>query len=218
MDHNPEDIRLTIRALVQCIQQSNKPSSPVEANQLAHIRKVIRFLSLTQQQIDELPTHEKESVLQIRASAVQKMRDAKSLQEKQQQVSRSRAFSHGACTSSSDTTTMPIGIMAPPPARAPTMVPEQQDLRDRALSHGTCRGSNDSMGMSIGMMAPPHPTESVCVPNIGGISTAQPGIASSAPASFGLLEQPPGDGGSMGPPATYLRKTSGVHGSSRFLG
>jgi len=76
-----EDVRRTVRALVGVIQQAALGSSPVAESQVAHVRKVVRLLSLSHDQIDALPSAEREQVLSIRSSAVQKMKMAHALQD-----------------------------------------------------------------------------------------------------------------------------------------
>ena len=48
-DH--EDVKKTIRALVGVIQSASQGGSPVDHNQLDHIRKVVRLLSLSHEQV-----------------------------------------------------------------------------------------------------------------------------------------------------------------------
>jgi len=49
-----EDVRRTVRALVGVIQQAALGSSPVAESQVAHVRKVVRLLSLSHDQVKRL--------------------------------------------------------------------------------------------------------------------------------------------------------------------
>ena len=72
-----DELRACIRALVGVIQSASArltTGSPVDDGQLAQVRKVVRLLSLSQDQIDAMPSAERSVVLSIRNSAVQKMK------------------------------------------------------------------------------------------------------------------------------------------------
>ena len=51
---DPEDVKKTIRALVGVIQSASQGGSPVDHQQLDHIRKVVRLLSLSHEQVRRL--------------------------------------------------------------------------------------------------------------------------------------------------------------------
>ena len=69
-----DELRLCIRALVGVIQQASQGNSPMAESQVAHVRKVVRLLSLSSEQIEELPSAERAQVVSIRTSAVHKMK------------------------------------------------------------------------------------------------------------------------------------------------
>lgn len=73
------ELRSCIRALVTVIRQANVGESPVQTAQLAHIRKVVRLLSLSEAQLAEMDADERAKVLTIRDNAIQKMKLANSL-------------------------------------------------------------------------------------------------------------------------------------------
>ena len=70
-----EEVRECIRKLVGVIRSaSSGSSSPVDDAQLTHIKKVVRLLSLSTDQIAAMTPNEQEQIHLIRNSAVQKMR------------------------------------------------------------------------------------------------------------------------------------------------
>jgi len=71
---DPDALRECIRRLVGVIRQSSLGESPVESDQLEHIKKVIRVLSLSEEQIDSMGEVERAQVLNIRKNALSKMR------------------------------------------------------------------------------------------------------------------------------------------------
>uniref|UniRef100_A0A7S4C0H3 Uncharacterized protein n=1 Tax=Chrysotila carterae TaxID=13221 RepID=A0A7S4C0H3_CHRCT len=79
--HSDEDVRDCIRMLVAVIRSAHSGNSPVHEEQLAQMRKVVRLLSLSREQIDAMPVAERESVLHIRHSAIQKMIMARAVQK-----------------------------------------------------------------------------------------------------------------------------------------
>ena len=68
-DESCDETRQCIRALVTVIRQAQGGSSPVDNGQLAHMRKVVRLLSLSEQQLAEMPPDEREAVVKIRCAA-----------------------------------------------------------------------------------------------------------------------------------------------------
>ena len=50
-----EDVKRTIRALVGVIQSASQGGSPVDHNQVDHVRKVVRLLSLSHEQVSHMP-------------------------------------------------------------------------------------------------------------------------------------------------------------------
>ena len=76
---SPEDVRMCIRALVGVIQHASSGNSPVDEGQVKHVRKVVRLLSLSQEQLGAFSDEERQQVLAIRHNAVHKMRMAHSL-------------------------------------------------------------------------------------------------------------------------------------------
>uniref|UniRef100_A0A7S0Q2E1 Uncharacterized protein n=1 Tax=Coccolithus braarudii TaxID=221442 RepID=A0A7S0Q2E1_9EUKA len=80
MMHSDEDARECIRMLVHVIRQANTGSSPVDHGQLAHMRKVVRLLSLSDEQLAAMQPSERQSVGHIRNAAVQKMKLARTVQ------------------------------------------------------------------------------------------------------------------------------------------
>lgn len=73
-----EETRQCIRALVACIRAA-KGHGPAHEEQLTQMRKVVRLLSLTEEELAGMPTEQRESVLAIRQSTLDKMRRAKQL-------------------------------------------------------------------------------------------------------------------------------------------
>ena len=69
-DGSCDETRQCIRALVTVIRQAQGGSSPVDNGQLAHMRKVVRLLSLSDQQLDEMPPDEREAVISIRCARI----------------------------------------------------------------------------------------------------------------------------------------------------
>ncbi len=74
-----EEVRHTIRGLVSIIQSASRGDSPVDDAQLSYIRKVVRLLSLSEEQVQAMSPAEQEQVTSIRASAIQKMKLAQGL-------------------------------------------------------------------------------------------------------------------------------------------
>merc|ERR1712228_279224 len=74
-----EEGRQCIRALVTVIRQAQQGSSPVDDGQLAHMRKVVRLLSLSEEQIADMQPSDRETVTRIRQSAISKMKLAKAV-------------------------------------------------------------------------------------------------------------------------------------------
>ncbi|KAL3920879.1 MAG: hypothetical protein SGPRY_005096 [Prymnesium sp.] len=68
-----EEVRHCIRALVGIIRSASQGSSPVDEAQLAHLRKVVRLLSLNDEQIAAMKPEDREQVCAIRRNAIQKM-------------------------------------------------------------------------------------------------------------------------------------------------
>lgn len=183
---HPDDVRDTVRALVTCLHAAasnpNNAHSPVDAPQLAHLRKVIKLLSFTETQIDDMPPDERQSVRSIRANAVHKMRMARAAQL--------RRFS-----------------ASPPPMQASDPVPMMRPIvgfGGDGDAHAPAWGSAADrerapsfpvvpMGMGGNVAQPPH--------------SFAPG---SAPATFCM--PPPGahhscgSSSPMAPPSFYVRK------------
>jgi hypothetical protein len=67
-DGSCDETRQCIRALVTVIRQAQGGSSPVDNGQLAHMRKVVRLLSLSDHQLAEMPPDEREAVNSIRCA------------------------------------------------------------------------------------------------------------------------------------------------------
>ena len=77
--HMSEDARQCVRALVHVIRNAHQDGSPVDGDQLDLMRKVLKLLSLSDSQLLEMPAGERETVLAIRHSAIQKMKLAQTL-------------------------------------------------------------------------------------------------------------------------------------------
>mmetsp|Transcript_26333 Transcript_26333/g.66839 ORF Transcript_26333/g.66839 Transcript_26333/m.66839 type:complete len:168 (-) Transcript_26333:224-727(-) len=73
------EVRECIRRLVAVIRRSSTGGSPVDGEQLEHIQKVIRVLSLSEEQVSSMRIEERAQVLKIRSNALQKMRLANNL-------------------------------------------------------------------------------------------------------------------------------------------
>ena len=74
-DDDPEaETRECIRRLVGVIRQSSTGDSPLDHMQLEHIKKVIRVLSLSEEQVAGMRMEERVQVLNIRKNALAKMR------------------------------------------------------------------------------------------------------------------------------------------------
>mmetsp|Transcript_73798 Transcript_73798/g.123286 ORF Transcript_73798/g.123286 Transcript_73798/m.123286 type:complete len:158 (+) Transcript_73798:101-574(+) len=74
-----EETRQCIRALVTVIRQAQHGSCPVDDGQLAHMRKIVRLLSLSDEQLANMQPSERETVTRIRQSAISKMKLAKAV-------------------------------------------------------------------------------------------------------------------------------------------
>ena len=59
-----EEVRECIRRLVAVIRRSSTGGSPVDGEQLEHIQKVIRVLSLSEEQVSSMRIEERAQVLQ----------------------------------------------------------------------------------------------------------------------------------------------------------
>ena len=69
------ELRECIRRLVGVIQSSRtEVGSPADQGHIEHIKKVVRILSLSEQQIGSMRDGERAQVLNIRQNALQKMR------------------------------------------------------------------------------------------------------------------------------------------------
>lgn len=84
MADTADDVLQCIRALVGVIQQAGKGVSPVDEGQLAHVKKLVKVLSLSQEQIQALPEADRSQLMNIRHAAITKMKTAKSLQNSQE--------------------------------------------------------------------------------------------------------------------------------------
>lgn len=71
-----EELRQCVRALVACCRAA-KGKGPAHDDQMAQMRKVIRLLSLSETELAAMPADERDAVLMIRASTLEKMRRAK---------------------------------------------------------------------------------------------------------------------------------------------
>ena len=59
-----DEVRECIRRLVAVIRRSSTGGSPVDGEQLEHIQKVIRVLSLSEEQVSSMRFEERAQVLQ----------------------------------------------------------------------------------------------------------------------------------------------------------
>ena len=59
-----DEVRECIRRLVAVIRRSSTGGSPVDGEQLEHIQKVIRVLSLSEEQVSSMRIEERAQVLQ----------------------------------------------------------------------------------------------------------------------------------------------------------
>ena len=85
MSYSQDEVRQCVRSLVSIIRSASQQSSPVDDAQLSHIRKVVKLLSLSDEQVAALDPSERETVMSIRESAVSKWRMANAV----------RASAHG---------------------------------------------------------------------------------------------------------------------------
>jgi len=69
-----DEVRECIRRPVAVIRRSSTGGSPVDGDQVEHIQKVIRVLSLSEEQVSSMRFEERAQVLKIRSNALQKMR------------------------------------------------------------------------------------------------------------------------------------------------
>lgn len=69
------ELRECIRRLVGVIQSSGTDvGSPADQSHIEHIKKVVRILSLSEQQVSSMRGGERAQVLNIQQNALQKMR------------------------------------------------------------------------------------------------------------------------------------------------
>ena len=71
-----DETRDCIRRLVAVIRRSSSGDSPVDVDQVEHIQKVIRVLSLSEEQVSSMRCEDRAQVVKIRSNALQKMRMA----------------------------------------------------------------------------------------------------------------------------------------------
>ena len=64
-----DEVRECIRRLVAVIRRSSTGGSPVDSEQLEHIQKVVRVLSLSEEQVSSMRFEERAQVLEIRSNA-----------------------------------------------------------------------------------------------------------------------------------------------------
>ena len=107
-----DEVRECIRRLVAVIRRSSTGGSPVDHDQVEHIKKVIRVLSLSEEQVSSMRFEERAKVLNIRANALQKMRLANSVRSSAH-CSDGTGSSAG---SSPPTCGSPIGLSPPGPS------------------------------------------------------------------------------------------------------
>ena len=67
--YSQDEVRQCVRSLVGIIRSASQQSSPVDDAQLAHIRKVVKLLSLSDEQIAAMEPSERQTVTSIRESA-----------------------------------------------------------------------------------------------------------------------------------------------------
>jgi hypothetical protein len=79
--YSQDEVRQCVRSLVGIIRSASQQSSPVDDAQLAHIRKVVKLLSLSDEQIAAMEPSERQTVTSIRESAVSKWRMANAVRE-----------------------------------------------------------------------------------------------------------------------------------------
>jgi hypothetical protein len=68
-----DEVRECIRRLVAVIRRSATGDSPVDGDQVEHIQKVIKVLSLSEEQVSSMRFEERAQVLKIRSSALEKI-------------------------------------------------------------------------------------------------------------------------------------------------
>ena len=192
-----DEIRQCIRALVNVIRQAQTGSSPVDSGQMQHMRKVVRLLSLSDEQINAMTPSEREAVLTIRNSAIQKMKLATAV--------------HGACDDGS-------GGMPPPPMvgvmgnvgnySAPTEPPIQPPIAPPGASTSNYAISSSAPSAFGGHGA----AASGCAPR--GPARAPRRASLARPPCASLTPAPPRgrsagfDASAMPPPSFYVRKQS----------
>ena len=64
-----DEVRECIGRLVAVIRRSSTGCSPVDCDQVEHIQKVIRVLSLSEEQVSSMRFEERAQVLEIRSNA-----------------------------------------------------------------------------------------------------------------------------------------------------
>ena len=130
-----EETRECIRHLLAVIRRSSTGGSPVDAEQVEHIQKVIRVLSLSEEQVSSMRLEERAQVLKIRSNALGKMRLANIVRLSV------NSSDGGSSTCSSPTLGASPLSMSPPgsssygspfpyrsPSSAPTAIPMQVPL------------------------------------------------------------------------------------------
>ena len=134
-DEAAQETRECIRQLVSVIRRSSTGGSPVDADQVEHIQKVIRVLSLSEEQVSSMRLEERAQVLKIRSNALGKMRLANIVRLSV------NSSDGGSSTCSSPTLGASPLSMSPPgsssygspfpyrsPSSAPTAIPMQVPL------------------------------------------------------------------------------------------
>ena len=119
----PDEARACVRALVGVIRSASSGSSPVDDGQVAHLKKVVKVLSLSDEQIEQMLPEEQQQVIAIREAAVTKMRMANKLQGPPHAPPPGFSGPGSGSQPGSFDSSSPGGFaMAPPPSR-PTMRP-----------------------------------------------------------------------------------------------
>ena len=174
-----DETRLCIRALVTVIRQAQGGSSPVDSGQLAHMRKVVRLLSLSEEQIAEMPADEREAVTSIRY--------ARTVHRHVSYFTRGvfllfslASYRRGAIQKMKLATSVHGAVGVPPGPM----------------------GSNSASPQLVDSVSGSSPGSPLPVP--ASPAGARP-VSTSAPPPYGTRDA---DEGSMAPPAFYTRKTS----------
>lgn len=154
-----EEVRLCIRALIGVIRSASQGSSPVDEAQLAHLRKVVRLLSLSEEQIAAMRPEEREQVCTIRRNAVQKMRLANNVHKSERQggMMPSQASTSPQSDSSSSSEMPPPPPRTRPPSTLYPMAPPELPPRQTSHSLPNSCSFGASSPASANLMMPPPP-------------------------------------------------------------